>query len=90
MAAETKEKAETETTKQIGKDKAVPELDLAFGYYWEEKAGEDPKFHVFHGQPAIFRRALADALLNPRLKRLYFAVNGVWVEMPLGSDPSLR
>lgn len=90
MANETKEKEEKETTKQIGKDNAVPELDLTFGYYWEEKTGEDPKFHVFHGQPTIFRRALADALLNPRMKRLYFAVNGVWVEMPLGSDPSLR
>jgi len=90
MAAETTEKAEKEIPKQIGKDNAVPALDLSFGYYWEEKAGEDPKFHVFHGQPAVFRRALADALLNPRLKRLYFAVNGVWVEMPLGSDPSLR
>lgn len=78
-----------EVAKQIVKDRAVPELDLTFGYYWEEIAGEEPKWHVFLGQPAIFRRALADALMNRRLKRLYFAANGVWVEMPLGIDPSL-
>lgn len=74
--------AEGTGTQSVGKDRAVPALDLAFGYWWVVE-GQDPQWQVFVGQSEIFRKALADALLNPRMKRLYFAVNGVWVEMPL-------
>lgn len=74
--------AEGTGVQSVGKDRAVPALDLAFGYWWVVE-GQEPQWQVFVGQSEIFRKALADALLNPRMKRLYFAVNGVWVEMPL-------
>ena len=60
----------------------VPQLDLAFGYYWEAD-GQPPQWHTFVGHPEIFRRALADALLNTRMTRLYFSADGVWVELPI-------
>jgi len=81
MADTAKEEAKSKETKE-GKDWAVPALDMAFGYYWEVP-GEKPKWYTFTGQPAIFRTALQDALSNPRMTRLYFSVNGVWVELPL-------
>ncbi|MFO0578418.1 MAG: hypothetical protein U1A78_30810 [Polyangia bacterium] len=74
--------AEGSSVQPRGTDRAVPALDLAFGYWWVAE-GQEPQWQVFVGQSEVFRRALADALLNPRMKRLYFAVNGVWVEMPL-------
>ena len=61
----------------------VPQLDLAFGYYWEPEPGSKPEWHTFVGQPEIFRRALADALLSKHMTRLYFAADGIWVEMPI-------
>jgi len=60
----------------------VPKLDLAFGYYWEVE-GKPPEWHAFIGRPDIFRQALADALLNRRMTRLYFAADGIWLEMPI-------
>lgn len=60
----------------------VPKLDLAFGYYWEVE-GKQPEWNTFVGHPEIFRQALADALLNKRMTRLYFAADGIWVEMPI-------
>lgn len=80
---------DSESTPEKQKDKplverasTVPKLDLAFGYYWEVE-GEPPKWHTFAGNPAIFRQALADALLNKRMTRLYFAADGIWLEMPI-------
>ena len=35
------------------------------------------------GRPDIFRQALADSLMNKRMTRLYFAADGVWVELPI-------
>ena len=35
------------------------------------------------GAARHLRRALADALLNKRMTRLYFAADGIWVEMPI-------
>ena len=61
----------------------VPQLDLAFGYYWEPEPGSKPEWHTFVGRPDIFRQALADSLLNKRMTRLYFAADGVWVELPI-------
>ena len=60
----------------------VPKLDLSFGYYWEVE-GQAPQWHTFVGQPDIFRRARADALLSKHMTRLYFAADGIWVEMPI-------
>jgi hypothetical protein len=60
----------------------VPTLDQAFGYYWEVE-GQPPQWHTFVGQPEIFRRALADALMSKHMTRLYFAADGIWVEMPI-------
>jgi hypothetical protein len=61
----------------------IPQLDLAFGYYWVPQPGAKAEWHTFVGQPDIFRQALADALLNGRMQRLYFAADGVWVELPI-------
>lgn len=61
----------------------IPQLDLAFGYYWVPQPGAKAEWHTFVGQPEIFRQALADALLNGRMQRLYFAADGVWVELPI-------
>ena len=61
----------------------VPQLDLAFGYYWVPESGSQPQWHTFVGNPEIFRQALADALLNKRMTRLYFSADGVWVELPI-------
>jgi len=60
----------------------VPKLDLAFGYYWEVE-GKPSEWHAFVGHPEVFRQALADALLNRRMTRLYFAADGIWLEMPI-------
>jgi hypothetical protein len=60
----------------------VPTLDQSFGYYWEVE-GQPPQWHTFVGQPEIFRRALADALMSKHMTRLYFAADGIWVEMPI-------
>ena len=38
---------------------------------------------MFVGHPEIFRQALADALTNRRMTRLYFAADGIWIEMPI-------
>jgi hypothetical protein len=80
---------DTEVTPAKKKDKplverasTVPTLDLAFGYYWEVE-GKPREWHTFIGRPDIFRQALADALLNRRMTRLYFAANGIWLEMPI-------
>ena len=64
----------------------VPKLDLAFGYYWEAQ-GKQPEWNTFSGHPEAFRQALAEALLNRRMTRLYFAADGVWIQMPI---PQLR
>ena len=64
----------------------VPKLDLAFGYYWEAQ-GKQPEWNTFIGHPEAFRQALAEALLNRRMTRLYFAADGVWIQMPI---PQLR
>jgi hypothetical protein len=62
----------------------VPALDSGiFGYYWEPNPGAAPEWHVFAGDPALFRAALADALLNKRMTRLYFSASGIWVQVPL-------
>lgn len=62
----------------------VPALDAGvFGYYWEPTAGATPEWHVWNGDPSLFRTALADALLNKRMTRLFFAADGVWVQVPL-------
>lgn len=60
----------------------IPKLDLAFGYYWEVE-GKPPEWLTFAGRPEVFRQVLADALLNKRMTRLYFAANGIWIELPI-------
>jgi hypothetical protein len=78
------EKQEEKKTKPlVERASTVPQLDLAFGYYWETEPGSQPQWHTFVGNPEIFRRALADALLNKRMTRLYFSADGVWVELPI-------
>ena len=74
---------EKKTKLLVERASTVPQLDLAFGYYWEPEPGSQPQWHTFVGNPEIFRRALADALLNKRMTRLYFAADGVWVELPI-------
>ena len=74
---------EKKTKLLVERATTVPQLDLAFGYYWEPEPGSQPQWHTFVGNPEIFRRALADALLNKRMTRLYFAADGVWVELPI-------
>lgn len=80
MADETPEAKKSKPL--VERASTVPQLDLAFGYYWEV-AGQPPQWHTFVGQPEIFRRALADALLSKHMTRLYFAADGIWVEMPI-------
>jgi len=78
------EKPEEKKTKPlVERASTVPQLDLAFGYYWEPEPGSQPQWHTFVGNPEIFRRALGDALLNKRMTRLYFSADGVWVELPI-------
>jgi hypothetical protein len=55
---------EKKTKPLVERASTVPQLDLAFGYYWEPEPGSQPQWHTFVGNPEIFRRALADALLN--------------------------
>ncbi len=74
---------EKKTKLLVERASTVPQLDLAFGYYWEPEPGSQPQWHTFVGNPEIFRRALADALLNRRMTRLYFSADGVWVELPI-------
>jgi hypothetical protein len=74
---------EKKTKLLVERASTVPQLDLAFGYYWEPEPGSQPQWHTFVGNPEIFRRALADALLNKRMTRLYFSADGVWVELPI-------
>jgi hypothetical protein len=75
--------ADTKTDKPlVERASTVPKLDLAFGYYWEAE-GKQPAWHTFVGHPEIFRQALADALLNRRMTRLYFAADGIWIQMPI-------
>jgi len=81
------EKTESKPDKKADKPlveraSTVPKLDLAFGYYWEVE-GKQPEWFTFAGRPDIFRQALADALLNRRMTRLYFAADGIWIEMPI-------
>lgn len=77
------DKSETIQTKPlVERASTVPKLDQSFGYYWEVE-GQPPQWHTFVGQPEIFRRALADALLSKHMTRLYFAADGIWVEMPI-------
>lgn len=77
------DKSETKQTKPlVERASTVPQLDQSFGYYWEVE-GQPPQWHTFVGQPEIFRRALADALLSKHMTRLYFAADGIWVEMPI-------
>jgi hypothetical protein len=78
--------AEKKTKPLVERASTVPQLDLAFGYYWEVE-GKQPEWHTFVGHPEIFRRALADALLSKHMTRLYFAADGIWVEMPI---PQIR
>ena len=74
---------EKKTKPLVERASTVPQLDLAFGYYWEPEPGSQPQWHTFVGNPEIFRRALADALLNKRMTRLYFSADGVWGELPI-------
>ncbi len=83
MADEKSESAQKQSDKPLTeRASTIPTLDLAFGYYWEV-GGKKPEWNTFIGHPEVFRRALAEALLNPRMTRLYFAANGVWVQMPI-------
>ena len=80
---ETEEKPEPKKTKPlVERASTIPKLDLAFGYYWEVE-GKLPEWNTFVGHPEIFRQALADALTNRRMTRLYFAADGIWIEMPI-------
>jgi hypothetical protein len=79
----TESKPEKKPTRPlVERASTVPKLDLAFGYYWEVE-GKPPEWHAFVGHPEVFRQALADALLNRRMTRLYFAADGIWLEMPI-------
>jgi hypothetical protein len=82
-AVKTADKAADKKGKPlVERASTVPTLDQSFGYYWEVE-GQPPQWHTFVGQPEIFRRALADALLSKHMTRLYFAADGIWVEMPI-------
>jgi len=77
---------EARTKPLIERASTVPQLDLAFGYYWEVE-GQPPTWHTFVGHPDIFRQALTDALRSKHMTRLYFAADGIWVELPI---PQIR
>jgi hypothetical protein len=68
-------------------DKAVPDLDMAFGYYLAVPASVDKsgvQFHVYNGSAETWKLALIDILKNPFLKALYFRSGDIWLSLPLG------
>lgn len=80
----TSPKKEPPSKPLVERASTVPNLDPnVFGYYWEPTPGAAPEWHVFAGDPALFRATLADALLNKRMTRLYFSASGIWVQVPL-------
>ena len=75
-----------EEKKALPKDRAVPEMDLIFGFYLRRDDGE-LEWGVY--QPAMntrdprnmYKYALMDILKNPRLHSLYFATGGIWMSL---------
>ena len=68
-------------------DKAVPDLDMVFGYYLAVPASIDKsgvQFHIHNGNAQTGKLALIDILQNPFLKALYFRSCDIWLSLPLG------
>ena len=68
-------------------DKAVPDLDMAFGYYLAVPTSIDKsgvEFHIYNGSAETWKLALVDILQNPFLKALYFRAGDIWLRLPLG------
>ena len=64
-------------------DKAVPDLDMAFGYYLAVPTSVDKsgvEFHIYNGSAETWKLALVDILQNPFLKALYFRAGDIWVQ----------
>ncbi len=68
-------------------DNAVPDLDMAFGYYMAVPTSVDKsgvQFHVYNGSAQTWRLALIEILQSPFLKALYFREGDIWLSLPLG------
>ena len=68
-------------------DNAVPDLDMAFGYYMAVPTSADKsgvQFHVYNGNAQTWRLAIIEILQSPFLKALYIRAGDIWLSLPLG------
>lgn len=68
-------------------DNAIPDLDIAFGYYMAASTSVDKsgvQFHVYNGSAQTKRLTLIEILQNAFSKALYIRAGDIWLSLPLG------